>query len=141
VPPWFAGAMEQILTETMAPIRADIQIMKEDIQVMKNDIQVMKGDIRDMKGDIQVMKGDIRAIKTVQGQVWKLAARVSNVSPLIFPLMTNSKDHNLSAGAGDDARFEVVPFTNGRDPTKDPVSFYLLSHLSMLRADALFCRC
>ena len=79
-----------------------------------------------MKDDIQVMKDDIRDIKRVQGHVWKLAARVSNVFPLVSPLiMTHSKNHNLSAGAGDDARLEVVPFTNGRDPTKDPVSFCL----------------
>jgi hypothetical protein len=25
----------------------------------------------------------------------------------------------MSAGAGDDARLEVVPFTNGQDPTKE----------------------
>jgi hypothetical protein len=87
------------LTETLAPIRADIQVMKDDI----------------------------RDIKRVQGQVWKLAARVSNVqcSPSILPLMTHSQNHNLSAGAGDDARLEVVPFTNGRDPTKEPVSLCL----------------
>jgi hypothetical protein len=29
------------------------------------------------------MKDDIRDIKTVQGQVWELAGRVSNVSPSI----------------------------------------------------------
>lgn len=101
--------MDRILTETMAPIRADIKAMKDDIQ----------------------------DIKRVQGQVWKVAARVSYISPLISPLMTHSKNHNLSAGAGDDASFEVVPFTNGRDPTKDPVSFCLL--LNLLQADALFC--
>ena len=61
--------MERILTETMAPIRADIQAMKDDNQVMKDDIQVIKN-------DILVMKDDIRDIKRVQGQVWKLAARV-----------------------------------------------------------------
>ena len=66
--------MERILTETMAPIRADIQAIKDDNQVMKDDIQVMKDDIRD--------------IKRVQGQVWKLAARVSYVfSP--DPSLTN----------------------------------------------------
>jgi hypothetical protein len=101
---WFTGAMERILTETMAPIKADIQAMKDDIRVMKDDIQ---------------------DIKRVQGQVWKLAAKVSDVSPLIPPLLTHSKNHNLCAGAGDNARLEVVPFTNGRDPTKDPVSFCL----------------
>ena len=85
------------MTETLAPIRADIQVMKDDI----------------------------RDIKRVQGQVWKLAARVSNVSRLILPLLTHSKNHNLSAGAGDDARLEVVPFTTGQDPTKDPVNFCL----------------
>ena len=89
------------MTETLAPIRADIQVMKDDI----------------------------RDIKRVQGQVWQLAARVSNVSHLILPLMIHSQNHNLSAGAGDDARLEVVPFTNGRDPTKEPVSFCLSSHL------------
>jgi hypothetical protein len=78
-----------------------------------------------IRADIQVMKDDIRDIKRVQGQVHKLAARVSNVSLLILPLMTHSKNHNLSAGAGDDARLEVVPFANGRDPTKAPVSFCL----------------
>jgi hypothetical protein len=66
VPPWFAGAMEHILTETMAPIRADIQVMKDDIRDMKDDF-------RDMK--------------RVQAQVWKLAAKVSNVFPLIPPLL------------------------------------------------------
>ena len=106
------------MTETLAPIRADIQVMKDDIQVMKGDIEVMKDDIRNMKDDIWDMK-------RVQGQVWKLAAKVSNISPLILPLMTHSKTHNLSAGAGDDASLEVVPFTNGQDPTKDPVSFCL----------------
>jgi hypothetical protein len=106
-PPWFAGAMDRILTETLAPIRADIQDMKNDIQDMKNDIQDMK---------------------RVQGQVWKLAARVSNVSPLILPLLTNdSKSHNFSGGAGDNAKLEIVPFTNGRDPTKDPVISFCLS--------------
>jgi hypothetical protein len=102
---WFDGAMERILTETMAPIRADIQVMKDDIRDMKDDI---------------------RDIRRVQGQIWKLAARVSDDSFLIPPLlMTHSKNHNLCAGAGDNARLEVVPFTNGRDPTKDPVSFCL----------------
>ena len=66
--------MERILTETMAPIRADIQAIKDDNQVMKDDIQVMKDDIRD--------------IKRVQGQVWKLAARVSYVFPP-DPCLTN----------------------------------------------------
>jgi hypothetical protein len=119
VPPWFIGAMEHILTETMAPIRADFQDMKDNIQDMKVDIQ-------DMKVDIQNMKDDIGDIKRVQDQVWKLATRVSNVSLLIPPyklLTIYLKNHNLSAGAGDDAKFEIVPFTNGRDPTKDPVGF------------------
>jgi hypothetical protein len=78
--------MECILT--LAPIRADIQVMKDDMQ--------------NMKGGIRDMKDDIRDIKRVQGQVWKLAARISNVSPLIPPLMTHLKNHNLTAGAGDD---------------------------------------
>ena len=95
------------MTETMAPIRADIQVMKDDIQVSKDEI---------------------RDIKRVQGQVWNLAAKVFNVSPLVPPLMTHSKNRNLSAGVGDDTGLEVVPFTNGRDPTKDPVSF-CLSHI------------
>jgi hypothetical protein len=95
---WFDGAMERILNDALAPIRADIQDMKDDI----------------------------RDIKRVQGQIWKLAARVSDDSPLIPPLlMTHSKNHNLRTGAGDGCQLEVVPFANGRDPTKDPVSFCL----------------
>jgi hypothetical protein len=83
-----------------------------------------------IRADIQDIKDDIRDMKSMQGQVWKLAARVSNVSPLIPPLlMTNLKNHNLSLGAGDDARFEVVPFANGRNPTKDPVSFCHSPHI------------
>ena len=77
--------MERILTETMAPIRADIQVMKDDNQVMKDDIQIMKDDIQIMKNDIQVMKDDIRDVKRVQGQVWKLAARVSCFFPWSLP--------------------------------------------------------
>lgn len=120
MPPWFTGAMERILTETMAPIRADFQDMKDNIRDIKVDIQNMKVDIQNIKDDI----GDL---KRVQNRLWKLATRVSNVSPLnISPfklLTTYLKDHNLSAGAGDDAKFEIVPFANGRDPTKDPVGF------------------
>ena len=41
--------MERILTETLAPIRADIQVMKDDMQNMKGDIRDMKDDIRDIK--------------------------------------------------------------------------------------------
>ena len=108
---WFTEAMERILTKTLALIRADIQDMKDNI--------------RDMKDDIQDIKDDIRDIKRVQGQVWKLAAKVFDVSPLIPPIMTHLKNHNLCAGAGDNARLEVVPFTIGQDPTKDPVSFCL----------------
>jgi hypothetical protein len=96
--------MGHILTETLALIRADVQVVK---------------------GGIQVMKDDIWDIKRVQGQVWRLAARVSNVSSLILPLMTHSKNHSLSAGAGDDTRFEVVPFTNGQDPTKEPLNSFV----------------
>jgi hypothetical protein len=84
-----------------------------------------------IRADIRDMKGDIRDIKRLQGQVWKLATRVSNFSTLIPPIMTHSKNHNLSAGAGDDAMLEVVPFTNGRDPTKDPVSFCFSSTSAM----------
>ena len=68
------------------------------------------------------IRADIQDIKRVRGQVWKLAARVSLLIP---SLMTHSKNHNLSAGAGDDAGLEVVPFTTGQDPTKDPVNFCL----------------
>ena len=114
MPLWFTGAMELILTETMAPIRADFQDMKDNIWDIKVDIQ-------DMKVDIWNIKEDIGDLKRVQNRLWKLATRVSNVSPLnISPfklLTTYLKDHNLSAGAGDDAKFEIVPFTNGRDPT------------------------
>jgi hypothetical protein len=94
--------------------------------------------MKDVIRDILFMKDDIRPIKRVQGQVWKLAARVSNFTLLIPPLMTHSKNHNLYVGAGDsdDPRFEVVPFPNGRDPTKDPVSSAFLPHL--LQADAPF---
>jgi hypothetical protein len=72
------------------------------------EIQVIKADILVIKTDIQVIKDDIRDIKEVRG----------HVSPLILPLITHSRNHNLSVGAGDDARLEIVPFTNGRDPTK-----------------------
>jgi hypothetical protein len=112
VPPWFNGAMELILNETME------RILNETIAPIRADIQDMKTDIRNMKDDIQ-------EIKRVQGHVWKQASRVFNISPLIPPLMTHWKIHNISTGAGDGASFEVVPFTNGRDPTKDPVSFCL----------------
>ena len=80
--------MERILTETMAPIRADIQAMKDDNQVMKDDIQVIKN-------DILVMKDDIRDIKRVQGQVWKLAARVSYVSSFDPSLIDPSQEPQL----------------------------------------------
>ena len=86
----------------------------------------IKADIRDMKGDIRDMKVDIQDLIRQQSQVWKLAARVSNFSTLIPPIMTHLKNHNLSLyGAGDEVMLEVVPFTNGRDPTKNPVSFCL----------------
>ena len=87
--------MERILTETMAPIRADIQAMKDDNQVMKDDIQVIKNDILVMKDDILVMKDDIRDIKRVQGQVWKLAARVSYVSSFDPSLIDPSQEPQL----------------------------------------------
>ena len=101
MPPWFTGAIECILTETMAPIRADFQDMKDNIRDIKVDIQ-------DMKVDIRNIKDDIGNLKRVQNRLWKLATRVSNVSPLnISPfkllVTTYLKDHNLSAGAGDDA--------------------------------------
>ena len=80
--------MERILTETMAPIRADIQAMKDDNQVMKDDIQVIKN-------DILVMKDEIRDIKRVQGQVWKLAARVSYVSSFDPSLIDPSQEPQL----------------------------------------------
>ncbi|KAF8799141.1 hypothetical protein BYT27DRAFT_7218000 [Phlegmacium glaucopus] len=73
-PPWFSGAIEC----TLAPIRADIQGIKDGIQ----------------------------GIKRVQGHVWRMAAR----------------GHNLSTGYGDAAKLEVVPFPNGQDLTKEPVS-------------------
>jgi hypothetical protein len=81
VPSWFAGAVEHIL----APIIRD---MKDDIGDMKDNIGDMKDNIRVMKDDIRIMKVDILDVKRVQDQVWKLAAKVSNISPLIPPLMT-----------------------------------------------------
>lgn len=102
MPPWFNGAMENILGEYLAPIR----------------------------GDLQILKDDVRDIKRVQCHIWKLAAKVSNVFPMVPPLIilikmihSNLKYQNMSAGAGDDAILEVVPFSNGQDPTKEPVCF------------------
>jgi hypothetical protein len=122
VPPWFNGAMELLLE----PIKADLQVLKDDVQVLKDDLQVLKG-------DMQVVKGDLRVVKAVQSNVWKFTSRVSNVFPSIplnFLLMIHFKDHNLSAGVGEDAKLEVVPFTNGQDPTKAPVGFFCLSPTS-----------
>ena len=90
MPLWFNGAMENMLGQYLAPIRADLQILKDDIQTLKNDVQIMKDDFQIMKDDIQILKGDIqilkddvRDIKRVQCHVWKLAAKVSNVFPMV----------------------------------------------------------
>jgi len=120
-PLWFAGAMERILTETLAP---DIQVMKDDIQLESGDAEplwfagAMERILTEtLAPDIQVIKDNIRDIERVQGDVWRLAA----------------KTHNLSAGGGDYARLEVVPFRNGQDPTKDPHNLPPLTYIKDVR--------
>jgi hypothetical protein len=73
VPPWFNGAMENILAQHLTPIRADLQILKDDVQTLK--------------GDVQTLKGDVHEMKRVQYHIWKLAAKVSNVFPMVLPLI------------------------------------------------------
>jgi hypothetical protein len=87
VPPWFNGAMEHVLAEALAPIRADLQVLKDDVQVLKDDFQIMKNDLQVVKGDIQVVKGNVQVVKEVQSNVWKFTSRVSNVFPSITPLL------------------------------------------------------
>lgn len=115
MPLWFNAAMEHILADALAPVIEHI----------------LADALAPIRADLEVLKDDMRFVKRVQCQVWKLAAKVSNVFPSIPPLlMIYSKNHNLAAGMGEDAKLEVVPFSNGQDPTKDPVGFFLpFSHI------------
>ena len=48
-----------MLGQYLAPIRADLQILKDDIQTLKNDVQILKDDACDIK-ECNVMFGNLQ---------------------------------------------------------------------------------
>ncbi|KAF8889200.1 hypothetical protein CPB84DRAFT_1455075 [Gymnopilus junonius] len=75
-PAWFTAAMNRILDEQLAPIKADIRTLKDDVHGLKGELSSVR--------------------------------RIAAIT------------YNMSAGTGDEAGFEIVPFPNGQDPTKAP---------------------
>ena len=133
-------------------MKAGVEATRADINIMKNDIKATMADIVKMKVDIETAKVDINTLKNNMGDVMNITHALRNdIEQLrnkasdiekqqgltrrlaaivrdcpIYPSCSNIDVHyqlyNRSQGTAGGVELEVVPFKDGDNPTKAPVS-------------------
>ena len=134
------ATLQHQMQECLAPIKADMNTMKDEIKAARASINSMRVDIQakatradvitmrtaiqELTQNIEQLTNKVSDIERQQGLTQRLAAIVCDcpIYPSCYNIDVHYQLYNRSQGTAGGVELEVVPFKDGDNPTKAPVS-------------------